>query len=359
MKRREFSKSAVLVGLGARSVFANKTGESENLDSVNADVYEESPKKLPVRKFDVVVAGGGTAGVFAAMAAARIGASTMLIENKGYCGGIAVEGGTAIHSFYNLWMPFPDCRKRRVVEGIPAEFMDRLTAMGGASGYPEMETGTDYDCVCTNVDTEMTKYLAFLMLEEAGVFVAVNTLLAGAIIKDGRIQGVITESRSGREAVMAESFIDSTGYGDLSAHAGAEFTVPNDYDSCNSFGMANADIGDYYRFLKSYDSVGQICRDHRTEEKDRFFRMGAERLNIPGFTDEALKIGMSMITTTMHVIIKCLAMCSTGMTQPERKLNSASVWQKLWNCTVSMYPVLKKRLSRAPVLRTASGGAGP
>lgn len=83
----------------------------------------------------------------------------------------------------------------------------------------------------------MYKLLAFRMLEEAGVFVAVNTLLAGAIVEDSRIGGIITESRSGREAVMAHSFIDSTGYGDLCAHAGAEFDVPNDYDSCNSFGL--------------------------------------------------------------------------------------------------------------------------
>jgi hypothetical protein len=147
------------------------------------------------------------------------------------------------------------------------------------------------------------------MLEEAGVFVAVNTMLVSAIVNHGRIEGVITESRSGREAVMANSFIDSTGYGDLSARAGAQYSEPNDYASCNSFGMANADIGDYYRFLQSHDSVGQICRDTRTSEEDRFFRMGAEKLEIPGFVDEAKKIGMSMVTTTVHdnylMYIKC------------------------------------------------------
>ena len=309
MKRRDFSKSALLVGLGADMVFAGQSGRAKTESESSGEMFVEPAKKLPIRKFDVVVAGGGTAGVFAALAAARQGAKTMLIENKGYCGGIATEGGTAIHSFFNLWMPFEGCKKRQVVQGIPKEFMDRLTVMGGASGYPEMETGTNYDCVCTNVDTEMYKYLAFLMLEEAGVDVAVNTYLADAIVKDGRIRGVITESRSGREAVMGGSFIDSTGYGDLSAHAGADFTAPNDYASCNSFGMANADIGDYYRFLESKDSVGQICRDNRTDEPDRFFRMGAEQLDIPGFTDEAKKIGMSMVTTTVHenylMYIKC------------------------------------------------------
>ena len=68
--------------------------------------YEEPAKKIPVREFDVVIAGGGTAGVVAAIAAARQGARTALIESKGYTGGIVVEGGTALHSFFNLWKAF-------------------------------------------------------------------------------------------------------------------------------------------------------------------------------------------------------------------------------------------------------------
>jgi uncharacterized protein with NAD-binding domain and iron-sulfur cluster len=306
MKRREFSKSIALLGLGTQAGLAGSLGKTSEIQE---GFYQEPAKKLPVRKFDVVVAGGGTAGLFAAMAAARQGAKTMLVETKGYCGGVAVEGGTAIHSFYNLYTAFENCKKRKVVQGIPAEFMDRLTEMGGCTGYPEMETGRDYDAVCTAIDTELYKILAFRMLKEAGVFIAVNTMLAGAIMKDAHIQGVITESRSGREAVMANSFVDATGYGDLCAHAGAEFTVPNDYDSCNSFGFANASIDDYYQFLKSNDALGQICRGPRSGSTNKFVRMGAESLNIPGFVDEANKIGLSMITTTVHdnylMYIKC------------------------------------------------------
>ncbi|MBN1996411.1 FAD-dependent oxidoreductase, partial [candidate division KSB1 bacterium] len=204
---------------------------------------------------------------------------------------------------------FEGCKKRKVVQGIPAEFMDTLTSMGGCSGYPEMETGRDYDSVCTAIDTELYKLLAFKLLEESGVFTAVNTLLTGAIVNDGHIRGVITESRSGREAIMAKSFIDCTGYGDLCAFAGAEFTVPNDYDSCNSFGLANASIEDYHNFLESYSAVGQVCRGLRHGEDGKFVRMGAEQLDIPEFVEDAKKIGMSMITTTVRdnylMYIKC------------------------------------------------------
>ena len=140
--------------------------------------YQEPARELPVTEHDVVVAGGGTAGVVAALASARNGARTVLIETKGYTGGIAVEGGTALHSFYNLWKAFPGVEKRHVVRGIPQEIVDRLAAAGGTSGHAEMLKGYDYDSVCTAIDTEIYKWVALEMLQEAGVEVLLNTLLA-------------------------------------------------------------------------------------------------------------------------------------------------------------------------------------
>ena len=273
------------------------------------EFYREPEKKLPVKRFDVVVAGGGTSGLFAAISAARLGVRTLLLESKGYCGGIAVEGGTAIHSFYNLYTAFPGVEKRNVVRGIPMEFMDRLTEMGGSSGYPEMEGGRGYDSVCTAVDPELYKLLAFRMLKEAGVHVALNTMVVGVIKDDTRVKGVITESHAGREAFMADSFIDSTGHGELCARAGAEYEVPNDYYSANCFGLANASIDDYHAFLESHDAVGQVCRGPLRGEEGRLVRVGAERLMIPGLADKAKEIGVSMVTTTVRdnylMFVKC------------------------------------------------------
>ena len=144
------------------------------------EFYHEPVKKLPTREFDVVVAGGGTAGVVAAIAAARTGAKTALIETKGYPGGTVTEGGTAIHSYYNLWKAFPGVEKRQVVKGIPSELIDRMMLMGASTGHAEMERGFDYDSVCTALDTEIYKLVAFEMLVEAGVFVAVNTTGSGS-----------------------------------------------------------------------------------------------------------------------------------------------------------------------------------
>jgi len=300
MNRREFYKNSGLLGLGlitgAKLVSANPAEIS------GPDFYEEQAKKLPARHFEVVVVGGGTAGVISAIAAARQGAKTILIESKGYPGGTVVEGGTALHSFYNLWKAFPGVEKRQLVKGIPAEMIDRLTARGGATGYAEMEHGFDYDSVCTAIDTEMYKLNAFEMLDEAGVYVCVNTLLVGVIKKGSTISGVILESRSGREVIYAKSFVDCTGFADLAAHAGAQYTEPNDYAVVNSMGLGNVNIERYYEYLKSQDAVGQIAYGVRSGEPGKIIRIGSE--GSKGYPEEFVKgakeIGMSAISTTVQ-----------------------------------------------------------
>src|SRR5512136_1867323 len=252
MNRRDFSRSVLLMGMGAA------TGTAAEAAAPQGEFYEEPSRTLPVRQFDVVVAGAGTGGVVAALAAARQGARTALIEAKGYPGGTVTEGGTALHSFYNLWKAFPGVAKRQVVKGIPQEIIDRLLKVGGCSGHAEMIEGYNYDSVCTAIDTELYKLTAFEMLVEAGVQVFVNTLLTGAIMDGPRVRGVIVESRSGREAFYAKSFVDCTAYGDLAAYAGAKFTEPNDYPVCNSVGIGNVDIDKYHEFIKANKAVGQL-----------------------------------------------------------------------------------------------------
>ena len=265
------------------------------------DYCEEPAKKLPVRKFDVVVAGAGTAGVVAALAAARQGAKSAVIEAKGYPGGTATEGGTALHSFYNLWKAFPGVKKRQVVRGIAQKIIDRLAKVGGTSGHAEMSKGYDYDSVCTAIDTELYKLVTFEMLDEAGVFVCVNTLLTGATMDGSRIRGAITESRSGREAFYAKSFVDCTAYGDLAAYAGADYSEPNDYAVCNSIGVANVSIDKYHEFLTSHDALTQRAEGMRSGKEGQIVRLDGRTVNLPaGFVREASRIGMSMVTTTVH-----------------------------------------------------------
>ena len=299
MDRRDFSKQGLLLGLGVLAGGA----EANQGSAVNqrGEYYTEPPKNLPVRRFDVVVAGAGTAGVVAALAAARQGAKTILIEWKGYPGGTATEGGTALHSFYNLWKAFPGVEKRQVVKGIPQQIIDRLIKVGGTSGHAEMSLGFNYDSVCTAIDVEMYKLVTFEMLVEAGVNVCVNTIVAGAIMDGSRIRGVIAESRSGREAIYAKSFVDCTAYGDLAAFAGAKYTEPNDYDVCNSIGIANVDVEKLHDYLKKHDALDQRAEGMRSGKDGQIVRLQGITANLPdGFGAEAGKIGMSMTTTTVH-----------------------------------------------------------
>ncbi len=299
MDRRQFSKTMLAAGMAVGVAPAN--GHTWSADGQASQYYEEPAKRLPARQFDVVVAGGGTAGVVAAIAAARQGAKTALIEVKGYPGGTITEGGTALHSFYNLWKAFPGCEKRQVVKGIPQEIIERLMAVGGCSGHAEMSKGYAYDSVCTAIDTELYKLITFEMLVEAGVLVCVNTLLAGAIVDGTRIRGAIVESRSGREAFYADTFVDCTAYGDLAAFAGAEFTEPNDYPVVNSIGVGNVSMERLNQFLEQHNAVTQRADGMRSGEDDQIIRLQGTMARLPDeFRTEAQKIGMSMVTTTVH-----------------------------------------------------------
>jgi hypothetical protein len=263
--------------------------------------YQEPARTLPVREFDVVVTGGGTAGVVAALAAARQGARTALIEAKGYTGGIVVEGGTALHSFYNLWKAFPGVEKRHVVRGIPQEIVDRLAQAGGTTGHAEMLKGYDYDSVCTAVDTEIYKRVTMEMLVEAGVSVLVNTFLAGAIVEGSSIVGAIVESRSGREAIYGRAFVDCTGYGDLAAYAGAAYTEPNDYPVANSIGVGGVSLEKYHAFMESFDALAHYSEGWRSGQEGKIVRLQAHAGKLPPeFVQGAREIGMASVVTTVH-----------------------------------------------------------
>jgi len=286
VNRRKFLESALAVGAVAHAGWA--MGKSEEQEKPPGEFYEEPARRLPVRNFDVIVAGGGTAGVVAAMAAARQGAKTVLIEQKGYTGGIITEGGTALHSFFNVWKPYPGVKKLQLVRGIPHEIIERLTKMGGTSGHAELSMGYNHDSVCLAVDVEMYKLLSHTMLHETGVYVCLNTLLAGVVKEGRRIKGVLAESRSGREVLCAKSFVDCTGYGDLAAYAGAEYAEPNDYPLCNSMGVANVDIESLCQNLR----LSQLAKGLRSGKEGQIVRFEG--------SPKAKGAGINLTTTSVH-----------------------------------------------------------
>ncbi|MFW6313148.1 MAG: FAD-dependent oxidoreductase [Spirochaetota bacterium] len=267
----------------------------------NVDYFTEPEKRLPVvGSCDVVVAGGGTGGVFAAIASARQGAKTTLVESKGYTGGTAVDGGTALHSFYNLYKAFPHAPKKQLVKGIPEEFIERLYEAGGTAGHCEMDVYYDYDSVCTAIDTEIYKRVSLDMLVEAGVTLYLNTMVVDAVRDGDRLTAIIVQSRSGREVIAANAFVDATGYGDLCAFAGAGFSEPNDYAVVNSIGVGGVSVEGFRDFLEANGGLGQLAHGRRSDREGQIIRLGGHGEHFPEAFREATKeIGMSCVTTTI------------------------------------------------------------
>jgi choline dehydrogenase-like flavoprotein len=263
--------------------------EARTSSEPSADFFEEPAKRIPIRRFDVVVAGGGTAGVIAALAAARQGAKTALIESKGYTGGTATEGGTALHSYFNLWKAFPGVAKRQVVKGIPHELVERLIKADGCSGHAEELVNYAYDSVNTSVDTEVYKLVSMEMLDEAGVFLALNTMVTSAARQDSRIRGAIVESRSGRELFEARCFVDCTAYGHLAAYGGAKYSEPNDHAVANSVGVAGVDLDKVTQYIKENGGADSLALGFHDGVPGKVVRLSGPR--------ESTKQGL-LITTS-------------------------------------------------------------
>ncbi|OPZ20089.1 MAG: FAD dependent oxidoreductase [candidate division BRC1 bacterium ADurb.BinA364] len=100
---------------------------------------------------------------------------------------------------------------------------------------------------------------------------------------------------------MAKSFVDCTGYGDLCAHAGAEYEEPNDYPVANSIGLANVDVEKYQDFLVSNNGLKERAHGLRSGKVDQIVRLSGKPAALPAeFSTEAGKIGMATVTTTVH-----------------------------------------------------------
>jgi hypothetical protein len=194
--------------------------------------YSEPAREVPITdQTDVLVAGGGLAGVIAATAAGRNGARVLLVESSGVLGGTATAG--LMTSFNGFRNERPPC-DLQTVRGLGQEVVDRLLALGGASGktahgdWGELTPGRAPYAV--SFDPEILKRVALEMLREAGVRVRFHTFISDAITEGGRVTGIVTESKAGRQAMLAELTVDATGDGDVAARAGAECleTGPDD-----------------------------------------------------------------------------------------------------------------------------------
>ena len=233
-------------------------------------ITEPSREVKVCRETDVIVVGGGPAGVAAGIASARSGADTVLVERYGHLGGMAT-GGLVI-----LIMPMSDEAGQQHIAGLCQEMVERLDATGSSVHPRREELGLgDKDLVgywlsrgcrffaqegriTLNVlfDPEMYKCILNDMVGEAGIKLLLHSWGTQAIVEDDLVKGVIFESKSGRQAILGKVIVDATGDGDMFASAGAEFDARMDPAIRSSmlalvFRVGNVDFKRLARFRES------------------------------------------------------------------------------------------------------------
>lgn len=249
---------------------------------------KEPAREIKVcREADVIVVGGGPGGIGAAVAAARNGADTVLIERYGHLGGMATGGLVTI--IPNM----TDIDGKQQIAGICQEWVDRLDARGAAA-YPEKEEWGSPDkelvkkyfdraffyvrqdrvCLSVLVDAEILKCALNDMVEEAGVKTYLHSWGTEPIMEGNKVKGAIFESKSGRQAVLGKVVIDATGDGDLLPYAGIEFEddIPANFRIANlalCFWIAGVDL--------------KKAEDFRLSQPEKFAELQRECLKLGGF----------------------------------------------------------------------------
>lgn len=166
---------------------------------------------LPIsQEVDVLVIGGGPAGVAAAFAAGRMGKKTLLVEQFNCLGGVATAGG---HGHICLYSSYDS--DERVVGGIPFEMARRVTEAGYGI----------YNNSVADFEVEGMKLVLEEMAESSDVSLLYHTFFCDTVVENGKVTGTIIQNKSGRQMIRAERIIDCTGDGDVAAKAGCSFEV--------------------------------------------------------------------------------------------------------------------------------------
>lgn len=206
------------------------------------------------RECDVLVCGGGTAGLGAALAAARLGRNTILLERHGFCGGICVS--SLVHTFDGA----RNCRNHDqfVVGGIPREVIRRLEAVNGLAlddNPPET----------LNFDPEVMKRISDELLQESGVTLLYHLFAVEAVCDGECMRSVIAAGKEGLWEISAKVVIDTTGDGDVSYFAGADYEKDGQMQTMSQHFRIGGLTGD-----RGWEALEHACR----RAMDEAYEMG-------------------------------------------------------------------------------------
>jgi hypothetical protein len=187
--------------------------------------YLEPAKEIDVfGEYDVVIVGGGPAGLAAAVASGRNQAKTLLIERFGYLGGTATASLMININGFRNQVP-PD--STQTVKGLAQEIILELHELKGLGESPYEQKAYDLSqgelsySYC--VDPEKFKYVTLRMVHEAGVDILFHTYFCDVVREDNELRGIIVGNKSGRQAIFARVTVDASGDGDVAARAGCPF----------------------------------------------------------------------------------------------------------------------------------------
>jgi ribulose 1,5-bisphosphate synthetase/thiazole synthase len=202
----------------------------------------EAARQVPVRaEVDVLVCGGGLGGISAAIAAARAGAKTLLVERNAILGGVATAGMCC--SIFNC---FYTSEHRLATTGNAVEIAD---ALAQAEGYGRRWHDHKGHII---YDIERGKLVFSRRVVDAGVQILLHTVTAGAVLEGSMLRGVIVESKSGREAILARATVDATGDADVAAAAGAPVRVSERGVHSLCFRLGNVDVDAFVGHFRTH-----------------------------------------------------------------------------------------------------------